>query len=166
MSTTLAQRIVEEAETWIGTRFQHQGRIKGLGVDCVNFITEVARDAGVKDLEIPQDYKPHEDGAVMLKLLNEHMSLVPTEEMQKGDVLALCDEALQMPDVPRHLVFVQEITPKTTFIIHASQYGVRRHRMNLHWHSRVHSVWRIKENTNPKIRIGPNAYIPLDAFIE
>lgn len=141
--TTLSQRIVEEAETWIGTRFQHQGRIKGLGVDCVNFITEVARDAGVKDLEIPLDYKPHEDGTIMLRLLREHMSLIPTEEMQKGDVLALCDEALQTPDVPRHLVFVQEVTPKTTFVIHASQHGVRRHRIDAAWKRRIHSCWRL-----------------------
>lgn len=143
--TTLAERLVAEAETWIGTRFQHQGRLKGVGVDCVNFIAETARAAGVTGLEIPQGYKPHEDGTVMLQLLNEHMSLVPTEEMQKGDVLALCDEALQDPNTPRHLVFVQEVTPKTTFIIHASQHGVRRHRIDAAWKRRIHSCWRLTE---------------------
>jgi hypothetical protein len=114
-----------------------------MGVDCVNFISEVARDAGVKDLEIPGNYQPHEDGSIMLQLLNEHMELV--EEMQPGDVLALCDEALARPDIPRHLVFVTEITPRTTFIVHASQFGVREHRMNAQWHSRIHSIWRIRE---------------------
>lgn len=144
--STLAQRLITEAETWINTRYQEQGRIKGLGVDCVGFISEVAREAGVASLTIPGNYTSSGDGSIMLSLLREHMSLVPTEEMQAGDVLALCDEALQQPDIPRHLVFVQEVTPKTTFIIHASKHGVRRHRMNAAWLRRVHSIWRIKED--------------------
>jgi NlpC/P60 family putative phage cell wall peptidase len=145
MATSLANRLVSAAESWIGTRFQHQGRIKGLGVDCVGFISEVAKDAGVSGLEIPNDYRPNEDGTVMLQLLNEHMTLVPTDEMQPGDVLAFCDEALQNPDVPRHLAFVQEVAPNTVFIIHASQHGVRRHRIDAAWRRRIHSTWRIQE---------------------
>lgn len=145
MPTTLAQRLVTEAETWIGTRWVHQGRIKGLGVDCVNFISEVAKASGIDTLEIPDNYRPHEDGTVMLQLLGEHMTLVSTEEMQPGDVLALCDEALQNPDVPRHLAFVQEVTPKTAFIIHASQHGVRRHRIDSMWRRRIHSAWRLND---------------------
>lgn len=140
--TTLAQRIVDAARSWKGTRFQHQGNIKGLGVDCVNFISEVAREVGVADLEIPKNYRPHEDGTIMLRLLREHMELV--DEMQQGDVLALCDEALREPDIPRHLAFVTEIRPQTTMIIHASQFGVREHRTNAQWLKRVHSIWRIK----------------------
>jgi NlpC/P60 family putative phage cell wall peptidase len=142
---TLAQQLVHEAETWIGTRYQHQGRIKGLGVDCVGFISEVAKDAGVSNLEIPNDYRPNEDGVVMLQLLNEHMAMVPTDEMQPGDVLAFCDEALQKPDTPRHLAFVQDVTPNTVFIIHASAHGVRRHRIDSAWRRRIHSTWRITE---------------------
>lgn len=141
--TTLAQRLVDAARTWKGTRFRHQGNLKGIGVDCCNFVSEVAREAGVVGLEIPKNYRPHEDGTIMLQLLREHMELV--EEMQPGDVLALCDEALREPDIPRHLVFVTEIRPQTTMIIHASQSGVKEHRTNAAWLKRVHSIWRIKE---------------------
>src|SRR5262245_4461171 len=112
-------KIVEEARTWKGTRFQHQGRIKGVGVDCVGFIAEVAKAVGI-DVKIPRDYRPHEDGLIMLALLRDHLDLVETP--QAGDVLALCDEALRNKDIPRHLAFVTEVTPKTTFIIHASQH--------------------------------------------
>ena len=140
---TLAQRLVDAARTWKGTRFQHQGRLKGVGVDCVNFVSEVAREAGVVGLEIPQNYRPHEDGTIMLRLLREHMEMV--EEMQPGDVLALCDEAVREPNIPRHLVFVTELLPHTTKIIHASSAGVREHRMDAAWLRRVHSIWRIKE---------------------
>jgi len=140
----LQQRIVEEARSWKQTPFQHQGQIKGLGVDCAHFVALVARDAGI-EVEIPHNYKPREDGTVMLKLLNEHMEIVPTEEVGAGDVLALCDEALREPDIPRHLAFVTEVTPKTIFIVHASEKGVLEHRTDSHWRRRIHSVWRMKE---------------------
>lgn len=141
--STLAERLVECARTWRNTKFQHQGSIKGLGVDCVNFIAETAREAGVEGLEIPHDYRPHEDGVIMLRLLREHMDMV--DEMQPGDVIALCDEAVREPSIPRHLAFVTEIRPQTTMIIEASARGVVEHRMNGHWLSRIHSIWRIKE---------------------
>lgn len=140
----LSQRLVEEARSWKGTRFQHLGRLKGKGVDCANFIAIVARDAGVKDVNIPHNYKPREDGTVMLKLLREHMRMIEHSEMRPGDVLALCDEGLKHLDVPRHLAFVSEVTEKTIFIVHASQHGVREHRTNAHWRKRIHSIWRLK----------------------
>jgi cell wall-associated NlpC family hydrolase len=139
----LGHKLVEEARSWKGTRFQHQGMIKGVGVDCAHFIALVARDSGI-DIEIPHDYRPREDGTVMLRLLNEHMEMVPTEDAQAGDVLALCDEALRDKDVPRHLVFVSDVTPKTMFIVHASERGVREHRTDAHWKARIHSAWRLK----------------------
>lgn len=139
----LADKIVAAAESWTGTRWQHQGRLKGVGVDCANFIAEVAKESGVKDVEIPRNYKPHEDGTAMLSLLKDHLVMVPTEEMRAGDILALCDEAARELDVPRHLAFVKEVTPKTTFIIHASQHGVRSHRIDSAWRRRIHSVWRV-----------------------
>lgn len=140
----LAETIVKEAREWKGTRFQHQGQLKGIGVDCAHFIALVARDSGVTDVEIPHNYKPHEDGTVMLKLLKDHMEFVPTEEIKPGDVLALCDEALRDIDIPRHLAIVTEMLPHTFLIIHASEAGVKEHRVNTHWKSRIHSVWRIR----------------------
>lgn len=141
--TTLAQRIVDASRTWKGTRFQHQGRIKGAGVDCVNFVSEVAREAGVVGLEIPQNYRPHEDGTIMLRLLREHMEMV--DEMRPGDVIALCDEAVREPSIPRHLAFVTEIRPQTTMIIEVGKEKVVEHRLDAAWIRRIHSIWRIKE---------------------
>lgn len=139
--STLSQALVNEARSWKGTRWVHQGRTKGLAVDCAGFISEVARNVGI-GVDIPADYKPHEDGAIMLRLLNEHMEIV--DEMQPGDVLAFCDEAVRERDVPRHLAFVTEVKPHTTFIIEAGARGVVEHRMDAGWLRRIHSVWRLK----------------------
>lgn len=140
---TLAQQIVSEARTWANTRFQHQGRIKNVGVDCVGFVSEVAKAVGI-EIDIPNDYRPHEDGMVMLKLLSDHMDLV--DMAQAGDVLALIDQSLRDPEIPRHLAFVTEVTPRTIFIIHASNAGVKEHRTDGHWLKRVHSIWRLKND--------------------
>lgn len=141
---TIAQNIVDEARAWRNTPFLHQGRLKGLGVDCAGFIGEVARNVGLQ-VEIPHDYRPREDGTAMMRMLSEHLDFVPTEDAQPGDILALCDEALRNPEIPRHLAIVTERTEKTLFIVHASQHGVREHRMDSAWNRRIHSVWRIKE---------------------
>lgn len=146
--STLAQRLVDEARTWKGTSFLHQGRLKGLGVDCAGFIGEVARNVGIP-VDIPSDYKPQEDGTVMMRLMSQHLDFIETKDAQPGDVLALSEETGRAPDVPRHLAFVTEVTEKTAFIIHASRHGVREHRMDSAWNRRVHSAWRIKADAKP-----------------
>lgn len=139
----LSQRLVASARQWIGTPFRHQGRLRGKGVDCAHFIALVARDAGVEHVNIPGNYRPREDGKLMLALLREHMEQIEQSEMQPGDVLALSEESLRRPDVPRHLAFVSEVTPRTIFIVHASERGVVEHRTNGVWLKRIHSVWRV-----------------------
>jgi cell wall-associated NlpC family hydrolase len=42
----LRQKIVAEAQTWIGTPYHHMGRQKGSGVDCLFFLVEVYAAVG------------------------------------------------------------------------------------------------------------------------
>jgi hypothetical protein len=44
------------ARTWLGTPWQHNQKVKGLGVDCVNFLIEVAKESGLKIEKIPLSY--------------------------------------------------------------------------------------------------------------
>lgn len=143
--STLAQDIVTEARSWRNTPFLHQGRLKGLGVDCAGFVAMVAQNVGLTEVEIPHDYKPREDGTAMMAMLSQHLDFIPTSEARPGDVLALCDEMLREPDIPRHLAFVTEVRETTTIIVHASKHGVREHRIDSAWRRRIHSAWRIKE---------------------
>lgn len=139
--STLQERVVEEARSWAGTPFRHQGRLKGLGVDCAGFVALVAKGAGL-DVEIPANYRPREDGSVMRELLDKHMKHV--KKAQPGDVIAFCDEALREPDIPRHLAIVSEVKDHTMFIVEAAERGVLEHRLNSWWVRRIHSIWRLK----------------------
>lgn len=145
--STLAERIVAEAESYVGTPFLHQGRLKHLGIDCAHFVANVINAVRINSppIEIPEGYKPQEDGTIMMSMLGANAEFVLTEDRQAGDVIALLEESGGHPDEPRHLVFIKDVTPKTTFIVHVSRHGVRSHRMDSAWMRRVHSVWRAKD---------------------
>lgn len=60
MATTEAIRaaVVAEAETWLGTPFHHQGRVKGAGVDCAMLLAEVYERCGLIAPVDPGYYPP------------------------------------------------------------------------------------------------------------
>lgn len=79
-----AQDVVAEARTWIGTKFHHQARVKGAGVDCAGLVIMVAQSLGLTDFDIT-DYGRIPDGVTIRDLLDEHMDRVP--EALPGDVM-------------------------------------------------------------------------------
>jgi cell wall-associated NlpC family hydrolase len=48
--------VVQEALTWLGTPYHHQGRIRGAGVDCGMLLLEVFEAAGVMPHHEPEPY--------------------------------------------------------------------------------------------------------------
>lgn len=46
-------QVVAEARLWMGTPFVHQGRVKGVGVDCIGLVIGVGRALGI----FPSDYE-------------------------------------------------------------------------------------------------------------
>jgi len=51
-------RVIQEAQKWINTKFHHRGRILGGGVDCAGLLAEVYERAGVlPHIELPE-YNP------------------------------------------------------------------------------------------------------------
>lgn len=149
------RRVVEAARSWEGTPFGHQQRSKGPHgvVDCAGFMAGVGEESGtVDDVDFEQNYRREENGEAMLALLDKYMLFVGGRNKKSGeyeggaiavaDVLALVDEKCQDMSTPRHLVIVTELEPYPK-IIHASQHGVKEHRMNNHFFQRLHSVWRL-----------------------
>lgn len=50
--------IVAEARTWLGTPYHHQGRVKGVGVDCAMLLCEVYHAVGLIPFIDPRPYPP------------------------------------------------------------------------------------------------------------
>lgn len=142
MSVT-AQQIIDEARTWLGTPWQHQGSLKGVGADCAGFIEGVNINCGLLVRQaFAKDYRRREDGATMLHLLNE-LTEFSDSETRLASIIAFHDG--REPSVPRHLAFASQILPHTTYIIHSSErMGVAEHRIDASWIKKIHSLWRIK----------------------
>ncbi|HEX8774900.1 MAG TPA: hypothetical protein VF735_15105 [Pyrinomonadaceae bacterium] len=151
------EQIIEEAKTWIGTPFEHQGMLKGLGSDCEGFLEGVLRHCGIDRITgIVRNYKRREDGSLMQELLlastdliagRDGMQLADMSLALPADIIAFCDEDLRDITRPRHLGFLSDrrASDGVVHVIHCSERGVQRHRMDLKWRMRVHSIWKIRE---------------------
>jgi NlpC/P60 family putative phage cell wall peptidase len=120
--------IVAEAKTWIGTPFKHQGRVKGLGVDCVGLIIGIAHAFTLTDFDYTA-YSRTPDGITMQRLLNQHLQAIPIHTAMAGDILLMRFDAQ-----PQHVGILSEYG-----IIHAYA-QVRRcieHRLDAVWRARV-----------------------------
>ncbi|WP_159137712.1 C40 family peptidase [Acinetobacter pittii] len=88
-----ADEAVQEALTWLGTPYHHQGRVKGVGVDCGTLICEVFEKVGLMDHLDPRPYPPdwhmHQMGQRYLEL-----------------ILGVCD-AIEGPPQPGDIVLYQ-----------------------------------------------------------
>jgi cell wall-associated NlpC family hydrolase len=54
----LRAKIVEEAKSWLGTPWHHEGRVKGAGIDCGMLILEVYEHVGLIPRVTPPHYGP------------------------------------------------------------------------------------------------------------
>lgn len=93
LSTVLDQRtrVIEEAETWIGTPFQMNACLKGQGVDCSRFLYACYWAVGLRlrnKLEdfphLPSDWGLHAREEHLLNILQHNLRFVDTPE--KGDL--------------------------------------------------------------------------------
>ena len=102
--------IVRAARKYVGTPFMHQGRMVGIGIDCVGLVTCVQYDLGLDDLRLgAYNRQPDEDKfrAALLQYLDQ----VQFAALQLGDILTFRFVAEQ------HLAFVSSLSPLS--IIHA-----------------------------------------------
>lgn len=80
MSPSVADRIVAEARTWIGTPYHNCGDVKGAGVDCGMLLVRVVVDLGLVPAFDPRPYP-------------SDWHLHRSEERYLANVLRYCDEA-------------------------------------------------------------------------
>ena len=77
-------RIIQTALDYLDTPYHHQGRVKGVGVDCAGLVICVARDLGLSDYDL-DGYSRHADGVSLLKEFSAHCQ--PVSAPREGDSL-------------------------------------------------------------------------------
>lgn len=91
MSGTIADAAVDEALSWLGTPYRHQGRRKGVGCDCIGLVLGVWTAVYGAVPEQPGLYAPdwaEASGAErLLAAVRRHFVEKPPREMAAGDLL-------------------------------------------------------------------------------
>ena len=131
--------IVAEARTWLGTRFHHQARLKGVGCDCAGLVVGVCKALGLSDFD-KTDYTRQPDGVMLKRVCDENMTAIPLAEVRPGDALLF-----RFEQDPQHLAIVGDYAHGGLSIIHA--YAPARKvietRLDSAWLARAVSAYRL-----------------------
>ena len=93
------QDIIDQARTWIGTKYHHQGRLKKSskgpgGCDCLGLIIGVIGELGMQDGNGKPltgadefNYSMYPEQGRLVRSISKHLRSVPLEEQRIGDLL-------------------------------------------------------------------------------
>lgn len=112
----MQNKIVEKAREYIDTPFHHQGRLKGVGIDCVGLVICVAKDLEYADKEYNYTgYSRVPDGRILSEQLGIHLIKLEKEDMRPGDVVCVAFDIY-----PQHVGILGDYRHGGLSIIHAA----------------------------------------------
>lgn len=141
------QQIVDEARTWMGTRFLHQGRMKGVGVDCINLVIGTALELGLitqdqlDNFDNPEyaNYGRSPNGTLLLQGCDHFLNRISFPQVKKGDILIF-----KFVDEAQHFAIVTETNPIYMIHSYAHMRKVVEHRFDDVWRKRLVACYRFK----------------------
>jgi NlpC/P60 family putative phage cell wall peptidase len=84
-------QIVAAGRSWLGTPYQHQASLKGIGCDCLGFVRGVWREVMGEEPERPPPYSPDWAEALRQETLAQaaarHLIPIARDRFMPGDVL-------------------------------------------------------------------------------
>jgi NlpC/P60 family putative phage cell wall peptidase len=127
--------VVRTARTWLGTPYHHQGRLKGVGVDCAGLVIGVAQELALSTFDIA-GYAIRPVGNSLRRICVAQMQCVEREAIGLGDIVLFAFDAH-----PGHLGILTE----SEQIIHAylPRRQVVEHRLDPVWWSKVVALFRL-----------------------
>jgi NlpC/P60 family putative phage cell wall peptidase len=136
------QQIINESRSYLNTPFHLQGRMKGVGVDCVGLVVGLCRAFNVPH-EDCKTYDHNGKGADLLSYLRKWLVEIPIEEIRVGDIAAFW---IKNKDQPRHVGIYShcEIFNELTMIHTHNGIGkVCEHRLSGEWSKRICAVFKL-----------------------
>lgn len=132
--------VVREARSWIGTPYQHQASLKGVGADCLGLVRGVYRAFYGPEPEPTPPYSPYwaeYHGHDHLSLMaRKYFVEVAKEEREAGDIVLF---QWRKNAIPKHLAI---LSTKQT-MIHAHQGSkVCEVELTRWWEVRIKGVYR------------------------
>lgn len=136
--------VISEARGWKGTRYVHQGRMKGVGVDCIGLILGVGRNCGVMDwtdasIAPWMGYARTPNPERMRAGLAAHLDVI--EDPRTGDIAWLG----WRKHMPMHLAILGELRGRRTLIHAAADIGsCVEHDYSADWVDKTIGWWRYR----------------------
>ena len=135
--------IIATAREWLGTRWQHQASLKGIGCDCIGLIVGVAHECGVAEAAAwavdsrGQGYGRAPDPAMLLAACADYLNPLPKVAARPADILLM-----RFSKEPQHFA----ILSVGGNIIHAYAQARRvvEHRLDALWRSRIVGAYALR----------------------
>ena len=138
-----ADALIQEARSWIGTPYQHQASLKGVGADCLGLIRGIYRAFYGLEPEKTPPYSPNWaefHGKDELSRIGKcYFISVDKADKQEGDILLF---RWKEQAIPKHLAILS--SPET--MIHAHQgSNVCEVPLSRWWEIRIAGVYRFPD---------------------
>ena len=84
----ISDLIIQEARTWVGTRYHDHARIKGVGVDCAQLLVGVFEGTGLApDVPVPNGYSTVvPNGSEYVDVILLYCNEIAENEAGPGDI--------------------------------------------------------------------------------
>lgn len=133
------KQICDVARTLLGTPYHHQGRLKGVGLDCAGVAVAISQELGIFTPE--QDYSGYSnipDGRQLLLHCRKNCKEKPANEYKAGDILLF-----RFDKDPQHIGVMLE----DNYFIHSYMRAgkVVMHTMSEEWIKRIVGVFEFPQ---------------------
>jgi cell wall-associated NlpC family hydrolase len=129
--------IIEKAREFIDTPYEHQGRLKGIGIDCCGLIICVAHELKISDYDIGQ-YDRWADGVDLIREFTSECN--QATDWGPGDILLFT-----IGKIPRHCGIVGSKDGNVTLIHAYSTIGrCVEHNLDKVWLDRIFQGFAFK----------------------
>lgn len=125
---------VAQARTWLGSPYHHQGRLKGVGVDCIGLLVGVASELGLDVRNVPTNYSRSPDSDRLFREIATSGHLEETSDPKPGDVVFM-----KVYGQPTHFGLLTD----AGFIHADATFGVVEVPLDARWRSRIVGVYKI-----------------------
>ena len=126
-------------ESMMDTKFRHQGRVPGVGVDCVGVVVCALKDAGglVND---KVGYSRIPSNGLLMRSIREHCEQINQSEVSLGDIMLF-----DFGHEPQHVAVVTGVDPLTLTHAYSSVGKVVKNGFDDTWKRRLVACFRIKD---------------------
>lgn len=142
----MREDVVAAARARLGTRWRHQGRLNGVGLDCIGLVGDVALECGVPEAagwandKALHAYGRTPDPEVLIAACDKYLAWV-LGPIELGDIVVMKHE----PETqPRHFAIVSRLDPMYVIHAYAQAKKVVENRVDEKWRSRILRVYRFR----------------------